>query len=146
MLGNTKNVSFNFPTGISAVVTPRDAIGNLHSPDTIKSREKVLGTFPNHTATWTSPTPERILDLIANPKPNQFNGVRKLSWDQPSYTITSHIAKDGREFIHPQENRRLTVRECLRLMSVPDTYVIPPHIPLSQQYTLVGNGHSILSS
>ncbi|MGU3369707.1 DNA cytosine methyltransferase [Bacillus mycoides] len=90
---NDMNVSFNFPT--SAVVTPRDAIGNLHSPDTIKSREKVLGTFPNHTATWTSPTPERILDLIANPKPNQFNGVRKLSWDQPSYTITSHIAKDG---------------------------------------------------
>ncbi|HDR7647931.1 MULTISPECIES: DNA cytosine methyltransferase [Bacillus] len=69
--------------------------------------------------------------------PNQFNGVRKLYWDQPSYTITSHIAKDGREFIHPQENRRLTVRECLRLMSVPDTYVIPPHIPLNQQYTLI---------
>ncbi|WP_252188039.1 hypothetical protein [Bacillus sp. RIT 809] len=31
-------------------------------------------------------------------------------------------------------------------MSVPDTYVIPPHIPLSQQYTLVGNRRSILSS
>lgn len=143
---NDMNVSFNFPTSISAVVTPRDAIGDLPSPDTIKSREKVLGTFPKHTATWTSPTPERILDLITNPKPNQFNGVRKLSWDQPSYTITSHIAKDGREFIHPQENRRLTVRECLRLMSAPDTYIIPPHIPLSQQYTLVGNGAVILSS
>ncbi|MGG0723951.1 DNA cytosine methyltransferase [Bacillus mycoides] len=80
-----------------------------------------------------------LLTTLHYLNPNQFNGVRKLSWDQPSYTITSHIAKDGREFIHPQKNRRLTVLECLRLMSVPDTYVIPPHIPLSQQYTLVGN-------
>ncbi|WP_267864818.1 hypothetical protein [Bacillus cereus] len=31
-------------------------------------------------------------------------------------------------------------------MSAPDTYIIPPHIPLSQQYTLVGNGAVILSS
>ncbi|MBJ7985489.1 DNA cytosine methyltransferase [Bacillus cereus] len=87
-----------------------------------------------------------LLTTLHYLNPNQFNGVRKLSWDQPSYTITSHIAKDGREFIHPQKNRRLTVLECLRLMSVPDTYVIPPHIPLSQQYTLVGNRRSILSS
>lgn len=87
-----------------------------------------------------------LLTTLHYLNPNQFNGVRKLSWDQPSYTITSHIAKDGREFIHPQENRRLTVRECLRLMNVPNTYVIPPHIPLSQQYTLVGNSRSILSS
>ncbi|PEX83845.1 modification methylase AgeI [Bacillus cereus] len=86
-----------------------------------------------------------LLTTLHHLNPNQFNGVRKLSWDQPSYnTITSHIAKDSREFIHSQENRRLTVRECLRLMSVPDTYVIPPHIPLSQQYTLVGNGVAFL--
>ncbi|HHT7190554.1 TPA: hypothetical protein ACTZ5N_003985 [Bacillus cereus] len=36
--------------------------------------------------------------------------------------------------MHPKENRELTVRECLRLMSVSDTYVIPPYRPLSRQY------------
>lgn len=85
-----------------------------------------------------------LLTTLHYLNPNQFNGVRKLSWDQPSYTITSHIAKDGREFYSSAKNRRLTVLECLRLMSVPDTYVIPPHIPLSQQYTLVGNSVAFL--
>lgn len=36
--------------------------------------------------------------------------------------------------------RRFTVRECLRIQSVPDTYVLPDTISLSAQYRIVGNG------
>ncbi|MGF0002887.1 DNA cytosine methyltransferase [Bacillus altitudinis] len=36
--------------------------------------------------------------------------------------------------------RRFTVRECLRIQSVPDTYVLPDDISLSAQYRIVGNG------
>jgi DNA (cytosine-5)-methyltransferase 1 len=36
--------------------------------------------------------------------------------------------------------RRFTVRECLRIQSVPDSYVLPDTISLSAQYKIVGNG------
>nr|MDF9460624.1 DNA cytosine methyltransferase [Bacillus pumilus] len=32
------------------------------------------------------------------------------------------------------------MRECLRIQSVPDTYVLPDDISLSAQYRIVGNG------
>jgi site-specific DNA-cytosine methylase len=45
---------------------------------------------------------------------------RRLSLDLPSPTIT----RSGyRDFIHPNENRMLTVRELARLQSFPDTWV-----------------------
>ncbi|QJX80370.1 DNA cytosine methyltransferase [Priestia megaterium] len=137
---NDLGTSFEFPNGNTHFVTVKDAFKGLSSPQTIKARDKVLGDIPNHTATWTNPSPERIKDLYINPRPNQRVGLKRLDWDKPSYTLTAHIAKDGREFLHPDEDRRISVREALRLMGVPDSYIIPRGVPLNQQYTLVGNG------
>lgn len=39
-----------------------------------------------------------------------------------------------------QAPRRFTVRECLRIQSVPDWYVLPDTLSLSAQYRIVGNG------
>ncbi len=47
------------------------------------------------------------------------SGVKRLHGNLQSLTITSAAS---REFIHPRENRALTLRECARIQTFPDKY------------------------
>jgi DNA (cytosine-5)-methyltransferase 1 len=47
----------------------------------------------------------------------------RLSWDRPSYTISTFFSRPGNgAFIHPEASRLITVREAARLQSFPDSY------------------------
>ena len=61
----------------------------------------------------------------------------KLRPDRPSKTIVAHLAKDGNGYVHPYQDRSITVREAARLQSFHDGYVFcgAP----SDQWVQVGN-------
>jgi DNA (cytosine-5)-methyltransferase 1 len=61
-------------------------------------------------------------------------GLRRLREDEPSKAITSAAS---REFIHPIADRALTLRECARLQTFPDSFEFSGS--MSEKATLIGN-------
>lgn len=48
--------------------------------------------------------------------------------------------------LHPTLPRRLTVREVLRIQTVPDTYALPPDMTLSHKFKTIANGVPVVLS
>lgn len=118
--------------------TVRDAIWDLPSIGPGETHPSV----PNHV---TRKLPENWLRLIrAVPKDggsrrqapkelwlpchrrhNGHNDVfGRLWWDRPSNTITTGCWDPSRgRFVHPEQDRGLSLRECARLQSFPDDFV-----------------------
>jgi DNA (cytosine-5)-methyltransferase 1 len=42
--------------------------------------------------------------------------------------------------LHPFKQRRLSVRETLRIQGVPDTYILPLELSLTKKFKMIGNG------
>ncbi|MGG4217565.1 DNA cytosine methyltransferase [Paenibacillus jamilae] len=78
---------------------------------------------------------------------NIYPGHTGTTIEEAAKTITSggNSVGGGMNCLRPldyprSKPRRFTVRECLRIQSVPDRYVLPDDISLSAQYRIVGNG------
>lgn len=130
----------------------RDVIGDLpHMMDTVGSNVKSA----THKADMNEPSPVITTQFrcqsvhIKNHDEKSFwfpkseytydQANRTQSMDEPCNTIPAH--HNSGQPIHPtQAPRRFTVRECLRIQSVPDWYIMPEGMALGPQYKIVGNG------
>jgi DNA (cytosine-5)-methyltransferase 1 len=62
---------------------------------------------------------------------------KRLPINSHSWTVTSHLHKDGYMYIHPRQNRTISVREAARLQSFPDSFVF--YGSRSAQFIQIGN-------
>lgn len=128
----SKNVSYQMPMKHRectlkrfALLNPGESLKDLFERYTGEEREKLQA--------------ERIM-----PKKMFIKRNYRLKYDEPSPTVTSHCLD---EFVHPKYDRALTVRECARLQSFPDSYdfcggpYIVPHIDRTVQdkYEQIGD-------
>lgn len=93
---------------------------------------------------YTGEERERLQQERILPKKLFIKRNYRLRPEEPSPTVTSHCLD---EFVHPIYDRALTVRECARLQSFPDSYdfvggpYIVPHIDRTVQdkYEQIGD-------
>ena len=62
---------------------------------------------------------------------------KRLRNDKPSWAVVAHLQKDGYMYIHPTQNRTVSVREAARLQSFPDSFVFCGS--RSAQFWQIGN-------
>lgn len=63
--------------------------------------------------------------------------ARRISWDEPSLTLTCSPAQKQTERCHPDETRPFTVREYARIQTFPDAWEFVGS--MTNQYKQIGN-------
>ncbi|WP_075351365.1 DNA cytosine methyltransferase [Algoriphagus marinus] len=82
-----------------------------------------------------------------NPKSIKFSEISEGDTNRKSFKrlhrfkYSPTVAYGNNEVhLHPTKPRRLTVREGLRLQTVPDEYILPEEMPLTPKFKLISNG------
>lgn len=144
-----KYAQFNWPMPHKRVMVLRDALkaGELYASDVADSKGQ---SYPERK--------KAILDLIPPGgywrdlpdalqreymQKSYFLGggktgmARRLSWDEPSLTLTCAPAQKQTERCHPEETRPLKVREYARIQTFPDDWEFAGSV--TSQYKQIGN-------
>jgi len=83
----------------------------------------------------------QYLRLECHRKMNGFNDVYgRMAWDEPAPTITTGCFNPSKgRFLHPDENRSITIREAALLQSFPPSYDFPVSLGKVKLSKLIGN-------
>ena len=140
---------FEFPKPFKKVYTLKDALkkGELYNCDVPisagtqypKSKKEVLELVPPG-GYWR----DLPIDLQKQYMGGSFHlsggktgMARRMSWLEPSLTLTCSPAQKQTERCHPEETRPFTVREYARIQTFPDDWIFAGSV--SQQYKQIGN-------
>ena len=142
-------VSFNYPAKFPKIFTLKDALkkGDLFNKDVPKTEGQI---YPQRKKEILSKVPQGGYwrDLPDNLQREYMRGsyflgggktglARRLSWDEPSLTLTCAPAQKQTERCHPTETRPLTFREYARIQTFPDDWLFCGS--LSSIYKQIGN-------
>jgi len=109
-----------------------ESVGQLYS----ERRRKILDLVPPGGC-WRD-LPDGIREEYAGVSSGGRNGIaRRLSWNEPSPTLTCSPSQKRTERCHPDETRPLTVREYARIQTFPDGWHFEGGV--GSQYRQIGN-------
>lgn len=142
-------VSFKWPAPNANIMTMKDALkkGPLYDCDVPKSigqtypqrKREILELVP--PGGYWRDLPEDIQREYMKKSFYLGGGktgmARRLSWDEPSLTLTCAPAQKQTERCHPEETRPLTVKEYARIQTFPDDWEFAG--PITAQYKQIGN-------
>jgi DNA (cytosine-5)-methyltransferase 1 len=141
--------AFNWPTPAPRVMVLRDALkaGELYASDVPDSagqaypaRKKAVLDLVPAGGYWRD-LPDAVQREYM--QKSYFLGggktgmARRLSWDEPSLTLTCSPAQNQTERCHPDETRPLKIREYARIQTFPDSWQFAGSV--SSQYKQIGN-------
>jgi DNA (cytosine-5)-methyltransferase 1 len=139
---NDLNIPISFPREQDYIVPLRDAI--LDCPNSVgqqypEKKKKILDLVP--PGGYWRDLPEKLQKEYMGASFYMGGGktgmARRLSWDEPSLTLTCSPGQKQTERCHPVETRPLNVREYARIQTFPDDWLFAGSI--SQQYKQIGN-------
>lgn len=148
-LKRSEKLDFQYPPKISEALTVRDALkkGRLFKTNVPKAN---FQKYPKRKAYIMSKIPAggNWENLPMNLKKEYMKGslhlgggktgiARRLSWDEPSLTLTTAPAMKQTERAHPEENRPLSIREYARIQTFPDSWKFAGSI--TSIYKQIGN-------
>lgn len=131
--------------------TVRSAIGNLPMPG---NSGDLLHDMPEKRTPemreWISAVPQNgggRLDLpmeVQRPCHQRSDGFRdvygRMAWDQPAPTITGGCFNPSKgRFLHPEQDRNITMREAALLQSFPKSFRVPSHTTKTAAALMIGN-------
>ncbi|EKN3347479.1 DNA (cytosine-5-)-methyltransferase [Yersinia ruckeri] len=145
----SSKVNFSWPVVHNKVLTLKDALkkGELYTCDVPESegqkypkrKQDILSLVP--PGGYWRDLPEDIQKEYMLKSYYLGGGktgmARRLSWDEPSLTLTCAPAQKQTERCHPEETRPLTVREYARIQTFPDDWDFTG--PISAKYRQIGN-------
>lgn len=81
------------------------------------------------------------LQLSCHQRSSGYNDVYgRMRWDDLGPTITSGCTNPSKgRFLHPDENRAITLREAARLQTLPDDVLLPNSTSVERRARMIGN-------
>ena len=127
IVGTRPGICFQYPAPSPKILTLRDALKDVPPSEGMKyssKRAAVLAQVPPGGC-WRD-LPEEIQKSYMMKSYHLTGGrtgmARRISWDEPSLTLTTSPSQKQTERCHPDETRPFTVREYARIQTFPDDW------------------------
>ena len=136
------NIPISFPKENDYIIPLREALHKCPKSEGQKypeKKKKIMDLIP--PGGYWRDLPEKLQKEYMGASFYMGGGktgmARRLSWDEPSLTLTCSPAQKQTERCHPKETRPLSVREYARIQTFPDNWKFSGSI--AQQYKQIGN-------
>lgn len=142
IIGTQSGIRFQYPAAAPKILTLREALKDVPPSEGMKYSPKkaaVLSLVPPGGC-WRD-LPEDMQKSYMMKSYYLTGGrtgmARRISWDEPSLTLTTSPLQKQTERCHPEETRPFTVREYARIQTFPDDWKFMGSI--SSKYKQIGN-------